>query len=595
MTRTSGMPKDISRSAILPEINLPDSSALIANGQSLAQSVRVGASRFLSENNVECEAAFKRRSSEAGELMFHAQVGWRNPAVTAENMARIQNEVADRGGHVDRYGICLDWSMGYPSDEREGRPKGTGLILAGADDFRLLADASSVAPHFGDFVIGMPAALENTIAALEAGSTAIGNLGQYFTFRLPDWDDDIEITARSVEAMALCAAQPVQVLIHSNLDDGFAARFSDLACTLGAVLIERYIVEELLGGHVGHCYGHTFSNLATRQAFQLALAATGGAPGTMIYGNTTAFTDNEPESYAALASYLAADVASLSWTGTGHAMTPIPVTEAIRIPSVDEVIDAQIFVARLVERMGTAGTSEPNPGIVALADQIKTGGEAFFEAVMQGLNERGFDVKNPFEMLLALRRIGAPELERTFGPGVESDEGYYGRKPLISSSVIDEIADRARDIVAGIDPSITEALGHRGLRVCVATTDVHEYGKRLVEQVLRELGIEAIDGGVSTDPDDLAKLANDVGADAIAVSTYNGVATAFVKQLATELANLNLNLDVYIGGRLNVVPDGSNTGIPVDDLDAITATGAVACDQIEDMLIGIANAHKETP
>lgn len=585
---------DISRPAILPETDLPDPARLIAEGRSLASSVRVGRSRFLVENQVESEAAFKRKSSEVGRLTFHAQVGWRSPEVTAENMARIQSEVANRGGRVDRYGICLDWSMGYPSEEREGRHRGTGLVLRGADDFRLLTDASSVAPHFGDFVIGMPAALENTVAALEAGSTAIGNLGQYFTFRLPDWDDDIEITARSIEAMALCAAQPVEVLIHSNLDDGFAARFSDLACTLGAVLIERYIVEDLLGGRVGHCYGHTFSNMATRQAFQLALANTGGAPGTMIYGNTTAFTDNEPESYAALASYLMADATSLAWTGSGHAITPIPVTEALRIPSVEEVIDAQVFAARLVERTSTGVIPLPASEIVSLADQIKEGGQRFFGDVIRGLVELGYDTENPFEMLLALRRIGAPNLERMFGPGVESEEGYYGRKPLITSSVIDEIASQARDIVSGLDPSIGENLRPRGLKICVATTDVHEYGKRLVEQVLRELGVEVIDGGVSSDPDDLARLAKEKNADAIAVSTYNGVATNFIQQLASELEDLKSDLDVYIGGRLNVVPDGSNTGMPVDDLDAITAAGAMPCERIEDMLENLAYTQKET-
>ena len=76
---------------------------------------------------------------------------------------------------------------------------------------------------------GFPAAVENTQAALAAGSTAIGNLGQYFTFRIPGHDDDIEATAQTVRALGLIAAQPVPILVQSNLDDGFAAQFTDLA------------------------------------------------------------------------------------------------------------------------------------------------------------------------------------------------------------------------------------------------------------------------------------------------------------------------------------------------------------------------------
>ena len=105
------------------------------------------------------------------------------------------------GGYVDRYGICLDWNMGYPPDEREGRARGTGLILRSDDDFTLIANSSYGAAHFGDFVIGMPAVVENITAALRAGATSIGNLGQYFTFRLPDWDDDVMITSKTVEAI----------------------------------------------------------------------------------------------------------------------------------------------------------------------------------------------------------------------------------------------------------------------------------------------------------------------------------------------------------------------------------------------------------
>ena len=82
-------------------------------------------------------------------------------------------------------------------------------------------------PHFGDFMIGLPAAVENTRAALAAGVTAIGNLGQYFTFRLPYWDDDRATTEATIVALGLIAAQPAGARPF-NLDDGFAGLFADV-------------------------------------------------------------------------------------------------------------------------------------------------------------------------------------------------------------------------------------------------------------------------------------------------------------------------------------------------------------------------------
>ena len=38
------------------------------------------------------------------------------------------------------------------------------------------------------------------------------------------------------------------MLVHSNLDDGFAGLFADVSSALGMALVEKYIVEDLIGG-----------------------------------------------------------------------------------------------------------------------------------------------------------------------------------------------------------------------------------------------------------------------------------------------------------------------------------------------------------
>jgi methylmalonyl-CoA mutase cobalamin-binding subunit len=579
----------IQRSHIFPEAELPAASLLIEEGKQLAKRAGLGPSPFLSANNVECEIDYKRKCVAEGKLMLHAQFGFRDPNKSRRAFREIHERLDRAGYHVDRYGICLDWSMGYPAAQRQNMPRGTGLIIDSPEEFSILTSEAPVAPHFGDFVLGMPAAIENTVAALSAGSTAIGNLGQYFNFRLPHWDDDVGTTAATVQALALAAAQPVDILIHSNLDDGFAAQFQDLACVLGFVLLERYIVEELIGGTIGHCYGHTFSNPLTRLAFQRALARASPGPGTMIYGNTTSFGPSEAENFAVLAGYLLVDIAAQKSLPSGHAINPVPVTEAMRIPEIEEIIEAHLFCHRLIDRESIL---EPLLDLDAADDEamkILDGGRQFKDSVLQGLEGAGIDTRNPLEILLALKRIGPKSLEQLFGPGKISPGAPGQRDPLVPSSVAGELEIAAERCLNSLDTEVVGRINAAGLAACLASTDVHEYGKVLVEAVLKKLNVRTVDAGISTDPDRLAATARDENADFIAVSTYCGFALSYFTKLRDEMAKRALEIPVFIGGKLNQIPDDSADSLPVDVSTDLAASGAIVCRTVEELLERLAD------
>ena len=574
----------LDRAHILPEPELPDVAELLAEGRRLAQTVTVGSCPFLETYGVRSEGEYKRQRMADSEIMLHAQVGYRSLDKSQRAFAEIYGRVAEAGYRVDRYGICLDWSMGYPAAHRADMPRGTGLILEKHEDFAALTQMAPVAPHFGDFCIGTPAAVENTAAALAAGATSIGNIGQYFSFRMPQWGDDVGTTAETVKAMALCAAQPVEVLIHSNLDDGFAALFCDLACGIGAVLIERTIVDELIGGRVSHCYGHTFSDPLTRLAFQRALAQVTDAPGSMVYGNTTIFCGSEVENYANLASYLLVDIVGQRTRPTGHGLNPVPVTEAMRIPEIDEIVDAHLFANRLVRRAEGFETLFEMAEVERVADRLVEAGHRFKERVLNGLAEAGIDTANPFELLLAIRRVGAKRLEELFGPGEPRENALRKRVPVVAATTVAALETQGKGVVAFLSESEQETVRQAGLTACVTCTDVHEYGKILVEAVLRHLGVDVIDAGVSADPDVVAKRAAEAEADFIAVSTYCGVALGYLESLRQEMAGLGLDVPIFIGGKLNQVPDDSPSSLPVDVTDQLQALGAFVCHRVEDML-----------
>jgi methylmalonyl-CoA mutase cobalamin-binding domain/chain len=545
----------------------------------MAATWTLGRSAFLAAEGVASEADYKRRAMAEGRMMQHAHIGFRSIDRTVDAMAELHDRAARQGVRIDRFGVTLDWTMGYPADRRAGAPRGTGIVLTAPEDFARITGASPAAAHFGDFMLGLPGALENTRAAIAAGATAIGNLGQYFTFRLPYWDDDVATTEATLRALGLIAAQKAEILVHSNLDDGFAGLFLDMTSAFGMMLIEKHIVEDLIGASVSFCFGHHFSAPLTRAAFQAALARETGTPGTMIFGNTVAYQGGPAQNYASLASYLLADLAALHEHHSGHAVNPVPVTENVRIPDVDEILDAQLFAARLVELAPGHAAVRDDALIAAMADRLIAGGRVFAETALAGLAERGVDVADPAALMLAIRRLGARRMEALFGAGPL--EGAR-RTPLVAADWAEELDEMAR---AWTRRQEGAALVRR--RVALGTTDVHEHGAYLVRRALEGLGAEVIEAGVAIDAEVMAARAIEAGADAIAVSTYNGIGLDYARRLIAELGARGADIPVLMGGKLNEIPQDSNSSLPVDVTAQIRAAGALPCAGLDDMLAAL--------
>jgi hypothetical protein len=570
----------LTRKDIFPEDHLPSTPELQARGRELAKIHRVTPGPFLKENAVPSEAEFKRRESAAGRIMLHAQIGFRDLEKSRRAWGEIHESCRRKGVRVDRYGISLDWAMGLPAKERKTAVKGTGILLSRPEDFVSLTEVAPVAPHFGDFIMGFPAAVENTCAALAAGATSVGNLGQYFTFRLPNWDDDVATTTATVTALALLAAQEQEVLVHSNLDDGFAGLFTDLASVLGFVLIEKEIIEGLLGANLSHCWGHHFSDPQRRLAFHLALSAVNPTPGTMVYGNTVSYRGEAGANFASLANYLLVDVIGQTVRPSGHAINAVPVTENSRIPEIDEIIDVQLFAGRMAQQAAPTWSKLVDvEQAMTVAEQIAVGARRFRDNVVQGLEQAGVDSSSAVEMLLAMKRLGPKRIEELWGAGQADRTQPRGRRPAVRAPFVEELDALADHHLDRIGSDLSKRIGGLKPRVIVATSDVHEHGKMALEQVLRQLGAEIVDGGVSTDPEALARAAIANAAEAVLLSTYNGIALDYFESLKSCLPE---GFPVLIGGRLNQVPSGSNSSLPVDVSAELAAGGAIICREIED-------------
>ncbi|NLE95658.1 MAG: hypothetical protein GX600_08275 [Dehalococcoidia bacterium] len=531
---------------------LPDASSLIAEGRTIAAELTLGRSLFCEQQDVASEAEYKERCKADGTIMYHAHVGMDSWPATVEALRHIHQAARDGGYHVDRAGICLDRRMAVPEALRDSIPAETGPLITTPDEWREIGQVVPIQPHMGDFMIGFPAATTNTIHALQAGVTTIGNLSQYFAHEAPMWKDPVATVAETIRAIAILGARREDgLLLHSYLEDGFGALFFDCATVAGWAYLERYIVEELLGARLSHCIGGLTTDPIKRVGWVFALDEIHDhdCTGSMIYGDTISLTRDFPHNWAVVGEYLLWDILAQLECPTGHAVHPLPITEAIRIPSAEEIAESQTFgrqVERAARRMHRTVVFGPAR---AFACQMVDAGRQICEDALAGLVDAGVDIRNPLEMLYVLRGLGPVEFERHFGAG-ELNEDTGRRQPLAAT----DMCARSLAIIEEHMSFFTTAR-MRGLmggrRLLLASTDVHQHALFVLEALLRQAGAAVISLGPEQNAADVAEGAEEHGVEAILLSTHNGMALEYAQQLQAELTRRGVDSPVLMGGVLN--------------------------------------------
>ena len=523
-------------------------SDLLAQGRALA--APVGVSRFLGTRGLRSEYEHKRRSMAAGRVMYHAHVGLNTWPATAAALEHVTGGLAERGHVLDRFGLCLDRGMGLPPHRRALVPKETGPRLEDGD-WAQVATAADTQPHLGDFMIGTEASVENTVRALAAGVTTIGNLGQYLAFSTPG-ADDVAVTAATVRALGvMAAARPSGAVVHSYLDDGPAMQLSTYGSYLAWAALERYVVEDLAGARLAHCYGGLVPQPAARAVVGLALRHLHAedAVGSMVYGNTVDCTRDPARNTAVLAASVQVDVATQLHAPSGHAVNPVPLTENVRIPSAADVLEVQLL-AREVER--EVRRSGDLFDWAALDRQAADAAEYAVEAsrrMLALLDEDGVDTGDVAALLAALRAVDVVALERRVR--LRPPGGVASWQPWKAATV-----GAMTDELLGAAPRRLT-----GARVVLACLDVHDLVRDVVRTSLVGLGAEVVLLPTDCAPEAVARAAVTEDACAVVVSSYNGTALTAGTRLAAALTDLGYDGVVVMGGVLNEDRGGE---LPVD-------------------------------
>jgi len=572
------------------EKDLPDMKTLRSEGEKIAGGVTIGESLFMKTYGVKSEAEYKRKMMASGHVMKHSHIGWNSVSATADGFHKIYDELIKAGSYIDRFGVCLDGSMGVPERLRDRIQVGSGQVYRSPEEWKILPQVVPVQVHMGDHMIGSLNSLENTVNALNAGVTTIGNISHYFSYEYPGLDMEYDRTVTTCEAIAVMGHFREQgTIIHSNLDDGFGSQFHDLANMAGWARMERYIVEDLLGAGMNHCFGNLFSDPILRIVFSKAMwnINTFQTPGSMIYGNTIDFGTDVPRNYGALSSFVLADIIGQMKYPTGHAICAIPVTEAIRVPSAEEIIDAHHTVDIMLEKAHDYSQFINFEKIEAQAKLLNTCGNIFFERMLNALDDLGVNITHAGEVMAVLKAIGTEQMEMYFGCGKKDEMAMRGRIPVCPTNIIQTITATQDQLLSRMPGLAAKPLD--GVNIVIGATDIHVFGKEVIKKILRTAGANVFDLGDATSAEEFVDTVIETESKVLVVSTYNGMAYGFAKELTSKLRENKLDdVRVWMGGRLNEAIDGKD--LP-EDVSGQLAEMGINVDNDAEKIVGSVRAY----
>jgi methylmalonyl-CoA mutase cobalamin-binding subunit len=295
----------------------------------------------------------------------------------------------------------------------------------------------------------------------------------------------------------------------------------------------------------------------------------------MFYGNTIDLGGDLERNTAISGSCSLIDILGQLRRNTAHAIMPVPKTEPIRIPSPEEVLEAQVQARQMEEEakllLPIVSFSESD----SLASKIVGEGKKFFDSALRGLKEMGVRIDDPLELLIAVKKLGANRLEQMFGSG-ERDELFPSRrKPVFMT----DMTKRTMDLASKLRRESADEPRLDGIRVLVASTDVHEYPLMLITHILHAQGAEVINLGPSVEsPKWLVAAAIEARPAVAVVTTHNGKALEYGTELVDEMKRAKAEFHVVMGGVLN---QSVGSEMPIDVTGELNKLGIATSKNLE--------------
>ena len=216
------------------------------------------------------------------------------------------------------------------------------------------------------------------------------------------------------------------------------------------------------------------------------------------------------------------------------------------------------------------------------AELLVVGANVFFDKVINALDDLGVDVTHAGEVAAVLKAIGPKQLEIAFGAGASDKYAMRGRRPIRPTSIVKTITSIQDTAFKNMKYKENEE-PLEGVNIVLGSTDVHEFGMEVVGNVLRKAGANVFSLGTAVAIEQIPDTLIEAGSDILIMSTYNGIAYSYGKDLIECLEKNNLsNIHIMMGGRLNEPINGSD--VPIDVSDKLNEMGINTDNDIDTLI-----------
>ena len=278
----------------------------------------------------------------------------------------------------------------------------------------------------------------------------------------------------------------------------------------------------------------------------------------MVYGNTVDMLPRQrAHNSAVLASYLTVDIACQLQRPTGHAVHPVPLTEAERVPSGAENLEVQLIGHEIEREVRRSGDVYDWSRAERLGAAVAAYAQEFRDRALGLLVDDGVAVNDPGAVLMALRALGMARLEQRVDL----------RPPREVAELVPWKARHVDAVRTGLDGELPDL---RGVRLVLAVLDVHDVVRDALVAALPRAGGEVVLLPSDSTPAGVVQVALQEDAGVIVLGTYNGAALSLGRELAVAITATGFDGIVIIGGKLNEDTGGE---VPVDVVDELRALG----------------------
>ncbi len=576
----------------LMEKNLPDGKKLVKEGFEIGKTITPHRGRFLREHGYNSYFDYKEECVREGKIEYITLMGLATWEDQKNGMRQFKEMCARCGFEMNTFFSIFNMKMGLPKEMWDSMPSGTAYTMDSIEQYIEAMEVTDSDYCFSDHHLMTPNSLENTINSIRAGASIVGNMAE-IVWDFPGFTDNVARFSDAVRSIGACAAHYDRHLnVYGYLEDGIPGFFSDCASFVAFALLEKYIVTDLCGARYGVGFGGLLHEGQPRLALAMALAKVLSEPekeqrGVIWMNSTTTMQwDHDIDAnYGSSAQEFLLEFLVEKKYNLGMAFMPVSVTEALQVPTVQELFNIFACAKRIEERMGDWMDLVDFTPLEKMRDVMIEKGTKMFHNMLDTFEKAGVDIHDPLQILMVLKKYNPAKLETDFHPSIEEVGIFTPYYPTVLGRMTMEMRD---EICQQID-SANMGSCMKDKKVVLCSADGHSYGLCLVESVMTHVGAEVINGGLSVDPIDALELADEEGTRLIGISVHSGQSYEYAKQLAALCKERNKDYYIFMGGKLNGILPGDSE--PSDCTDLINELGIHG---IDDLFVSLQHLMNET-